>query len=174
MDRRGAEYGELEEVRRLPDLQAGDAVEPLRPAPADLRLGGPEGGFDVSRGLGRVERKVLAWLAASRKHRSRLDLLSEYVSGLRECPRCEEWVPKDVPRSRYVSTARAVQSLERKGYVESEMVCERNPAGEWGDMIRRKVVSLSVDAAESLRRIQHIECDDSHPEGDVAELEGSF
>src|SRR4051812_17693043 len=98
----------------------------------------------MSRGLGRVERFVLSWLAVEERHNAELWTLSHAAAGHVDCPRCAACGFKagDVPAATYNAVARAVSSLERKGLVRSEHHIER-PA--WDHHTRSKTIHLSVE-----------------------------
>lgn len=102
----------------------------------------------MSRGLGRVERLVLAYLVTWYPDEDLgLFTLTEVVAGLRDCPRCDpHFDGPRATRAHYVSTARAVASLESKGFVDTR---------KWNGVKR---VRLSVDPPASLRTVQHLRC----------------
>jgi hypothetical protein len=108
----------------------------------------------MSRGLGRVERHILAWLLTWRDGKDEaLYTLTEAVAGWRDCPDCEpDFRGPRPPRSVYVSVCRAVASLERKGFVRTET--RRSYEYRW------KVVTVNVDHAADLPAIQHLTCEE--------------
>ena len=115
----------------------------------------------MSRGLGRVERFVLAWLAKSGRDETIWGLVHG-AAGSEPCPQCDAdfRAPKPTP-AQYSAVCRAVASLERKGAVTTEV--KRSNYAERGTD-RYKVVRLSVDQLEMLPVGQRLRCrwDEDH------------
>ncbi len=113
----------------------------------------------MSRGLGRVERFVLSWLAAEKHHEASLFELSHAAAGLADCPECVNvggFARGEVSAATYKAVARAVSSLERRALVRSWY--EKPFYPRRGEATRLKVVALSVDTGDILHWIQRLPC----------------
>jgi hypothetical protein len=100
----------------------------------------------VSRGLGRVQREVLAALQA-RDGRSDLETLAHVVAGTLDGLDPEG--PREPPPAViYKAVARAVAALERRGLVTGEVkgYYDPHPSGHRGYPYRVKTVRLSEDS----------------------------
>ncbi len=111
----------------------------------------------MSKGLGKVEKKILEWLEMKATNcKGRFDHCGDgfcgyakpsdygssvvdlgcYVAGLYRCPLDTDrkfFEKQDYADSIYKSTLRAVRSLERKGYLSTEKI---NPHGKRGCLVR--------------------------------------
>lgn len=76
----------------------------------------------MSRGLGKVEKKILEYFNMSKRDKAEIPGLCYYVAGLIGYP-SEDWpFNEDYSDSIYKSVYRSVKSLERKGYLKTERV----------------------------------------------------
>jgi len=74
----------------------------------------------MSKGLGKIERKILkAFKEDTRSNETSLIGLCDYMEGLIENLHDDSPLNSKFSHSIYMSTYRAVKSLERKGYVET-------------------------------------------------------
>jgi hypothetical protein len=103
----------------------------------------------VSRGLGRVQRQVLAALHA-RNGSSNLETLASVVAGARDA--VDPAGPREPPPATiYKAVARAVAALERRGLVTGEVrgYYDPHPSGQRGYPCRVKMVRLSDDQMDN-------------------------
>lgn len=78
----------------------------------------------MSKGLGKIERKILKAFEESKEYKdndSSSNSLSYYVEGLIENLHDDWPLYKKYSYSTYMKTYRAIKSLERKGYIETKV-----------------------------------------------------